>query len=68
MMPKKAPEQKRTYMIGVKIDNTTRKKLQYLADSEGMTVSTYVFNLLKAHIQMKEPWISKEIENEKEDK
>jgi len=61
MMPKKPPEKKRSIMIGIKTDETTRKKLKYLADSEGTTISTYVFNLIIAHLKIKEPWITKEI-------
>lgn len=62
MMPRKSPETKRSYMIGVKIDQITKEKIEYLAEMENEKVSTYVFNLIKEQIAKKEPWISREIE------
>ncbi len=61
MMPKKAPEIKRSIVIGVKVDKTTKTKVDYLAGMCGVKTSTYIYNLLKKHIAEKEPWISKEI-------
>lgn len=63
MMPKKAPEIKRSIVIGVKVDKTTKKKIDYLAGMHAEKTSTYIYNLLKKHIEEKEPWISKEIED-----
>lgn len=63
MMPKKAPEDKRSAVIGVKVDEDTRAKITYLAGMKGDKTSTYIYNLLKKHIEEKEPWISKEIED-----
>ena len=62
MMPKKLPEEKRNQVIGVKVDEETRKKINYLAGMKGDKTSTYIYNLIKKHIEEKEPWISKEIE------
>lgn len=61
MMPKKSPEEKRSLMIGVKVDADTKHKLNYLAEMKGEKTSTYIYNLLKKHIDEKEPWITKEI-------
>ncbi len=63
MMPKKAEEEKRSIVIGVKVDTKTKEKVEYLAGMNGVKVSTYIYNLLVKHINEKEPWISKEIED-----
>ena len=63
MMPKKAPEKKRSIVIGVKVDTKTKEKVEYLAGMNGIKVSTYIYNLLIKHIEEKEPWITKEIED-----
>ena len=63
MMPKKAPEKKRCIVIGVKVDTKTKEKVEYLAGMNGIKVSTYIYNLLIKHIEEKEPWITKEIED-----
>lgn len=62
-MPKKAPENKRSQVIGVKVDTDTRKKIDYLAGMKGERMSTYIYNLLLKHIEEKEPWITKELED-----
>ena len=62
MMPKKPENQKRSIIIGVKVDITTKKKLEFLADYEKTPISTYIYNQLVKHISEKEPWITKEIE------
>lgn len=51
MMPKKPKDEKRSQMIGVKLDIVTRRKLQYLAESEGESISTFVFNLIQQQIE-----------------
>lgn len=62
MMPKKPPNEKRSIIIGVKVDITTKKKLDFLAGYENTSISTYIYNQLNKHIAEKEPWITKEIE------
>lgn len=61
MMPKKSPEKKRSLMIGVKVDQNTKEKIEYLASMKGDKTSTYIYNLVQKHIEEKEPWITKEI-------
>ena len=61
MMPKKPEKEKRSHIIGVKVDEETKIKLNYLAGMKGDKTSTYIYNLLIKHIEEKEPWISKEI-------
>ena len=60
-MPKKPPEKKRSIVVGVKVDETTYKKIQYLAGADGVKNSTYIYNVILKHIQEKEPWITKEL-------
>lgn len=67
MMPKKSPEQKRSLMIGVKIDPITKEKIEYLAGRQQEKISTYIYNLIKKHIEEIEPWISNEIKDLKEE-
>ena len=66
MMPKKDPKIKRSIVIGVKVDTNTKEKIDYLAGMNGTKASTYIYNLLVKHINDKEPWITKEIEELKE--
>ena len=61
MMPKKTADKKRSYLIGVKVNEDTKQKINYLAGMKGEKAGTYIFNLLVKHIEEKEPWISKEI-------
>ena len=63
MMPKKSPKEKRSIVIGVKVDEETKEKIDYLAGMKGEWTSTYIYNLLKSHISEKEPWITKEIQD-----
>lgn len=67
MMPKKAPEEKRSIIIGVKVDKKTREKIEYLAEMNGIKTSTYIYNLITKHIEEKEPWITQEIEKERKE-
>lgn len=62
MMPKKSEKEKRSIIIGVKVDAETKEKITYLAEMKAEKISTYIFNLLKNHIHEKEPWITKEIQ------
>lgn len=66
MMPKKPENEKRSIIIGIKVDITTKKKLEFLADYEKTPLSTYIYNQLNKHIAEKEPWITKEIEEKEE--
>lgn len=61
MMPKKSPEEKRSQLIGVKVNEDTKLKINYLAGMKGEYPGTYIYNLLIKHIEEKEPWLSKEI-------
>ena len=61
MMPKKKPEVKRSQLIGVKVNEETKIKINYLAGMKGEKAGTYIYNLLVKHIEEKEPWITKEI-------
>lgn len=63
MMPRKDEKEKRSYLIGIKVDETTRHKINYLAGMKGDPVSTYIYEIIKRHIEEKEPWITKEIED-----
>lgn len=63
MMPKKAAEIKRSHLIGVKVNEETKIKINYLAGMKGEKAGTYIYNLLLKHIEEKEPWISKEIKD-----
>ena len=65
MMPKKDPKIKRSIMLGVQVNEITKQKLKYLADMEGETVSTYVYKQIIKHLDEKEPWLTKEIEESK---
>ena len=64
-MPKKRPEERRSHIIGVKVDEETKTKLQFLADIEDKKMSTYIYNLLIQHIENKEPFLTKEMEQMK---
>lgn len=65
MMPKKSPEKKRSIIIGIKVDSITKEKIQYLAEMEDKKLSTYIYDQIVKHIEEKEPWISREIEDKK---
>ena len=67
MMPKKRPEDRRSHIIGVKVDEDTKNKLKFLADMEVQGMSTYIYNLLIQHIANKEPFLTKEMERVKTD-
>lgn len=64
-MPKKKPKEKRSHIIGVKVDEETKEKLNYLAEIEDQKMSTYIYNLLLQHINNKEPFLTKEMEKSK---
>ena len=66
-MPKKRPEERRSHIIGVKVDEETKSKLKFLADIEDERMSTYIYNLLIRHIEDKEPFLTKEMEQAKKE-
>lgn len=68
MMPKKSPEERRSHIIGVKVDEETKSKLKFLADIEDQKMSTYIYNLLIRHIKDKEPFLTKEMKHLKNEK
>lgn len=41
---------KRRKMIGLKVDEKTKKQIDYIAKANGDTTSTYIFNLITEHI------------------
>ena len=51
MMPKKPKNEKRSIIIGVKVDELTKKKIDYIAEGDGVTTSTYLYNLINERIQ-----------------
>ena len=63
MMPKKDPNELRSHLFGVKVNEETKLKINYLAGMCGEKAGTYIYKLLQDHIKVKEPWITKEIEN-----
>ena len=50
MRPKIDENTKRNIIIGVKADKTTKAKIDYIAAAAGEKTSTYIFNLIKTHI------------------
>ena len=61
-MPKKRPEERRSHIIGVKVDQETKDILNYLAKYEDVKLSTYIYNVLTKHIETVNPYIRKEME------
>ena len=61
LMPKKSAEERRSHIIGVKVDQDTRDKLIFLAKFEDVKMSTYIYNLLIKHIETLNPFIEKEM-------
>lgn len=43
-------DQKRNRQIGIKVQNKTRKQLEYIAGRESCTLSTLIDNILKGYI------------------
>lgn len=50
MRPKVSESEKRGTIIGIKVDKLTKAKIDYIAKADGDTTSTYLFNLITAHI------------------
>ena len=50
MRPKVSAEKKRKTILGIKTDNETKSKIDWIAEREGTPTSTYVYNLIKEHI------------------
>lgn len=51
MRPKVDANAKRGTIIGIKADKTTKAKIDYIAAAAGEPTSTYLFNLITAHIE-----------------
>lgn len=51
MRPKVDEKAKRGTIIGIKVDKTTKAKIEYIAAADGTPVSTYLFNLITEHIE-----------------
>lgn len=51
MRPKVDEKSKRGTIIGIKVDKTTKAKIEYIAGADGTSVSTYLFNLITEHIE-----------------
>lgn len=51
MRPKVDAKVKRGTIIGIKADKTTKAKIDYIAAAAGEPTSTYLFNLITAHIE-----------------
>ncbi len=43
--------EKRSKIIGIKTDITTKKKIEFIAKREGEQTSTYLYNLISKHIE-----------------
>lgn len=70
MRPRVEDKARRTTIIGIKADKTTKQKIDYIARAAGEPTSTYLFNLITEHIDQytrmtKTNW---EIELEEENK
>ena len=50
MRPKVDAKYKRDTIIGIKVDKTTKAKIEYIAAASGDRTSTYLFNLITDHI------------------
>lgn len=50
MRHKMGKDEKRSRQIGIKVQITTRKQLEYIADRECCTLSTLINNILKDYI------------------
>lgn len=50
MRRKMGQSEKRRIMIGVKVDEATKRKIEKIAEREAEPTSTYIYNLLKKHI------------------
>ena len=51
MMPRKEPANKRTVLVGVKVKQSTKDKIKYIAEGESTTISTYILNLIIQNIE-----------------
>lgn len=45
------PDEKRKFMIGVKVDIKTKQQIEWIADREGTQTSTYIYRLIEDHIR-----------------
>ena len=51
MRPKVTKENKRATIIGIKSNEITKAKIDYIADREGKPTSTYLYELITKHIE-----------------
>lgn len=51
MRRKMATEEKRSIIIGIKVKPETRKKIEWIANREATTLSTYLDEWLRDHIE-----------------
>lgn len=51
MRQKLKEENKRSTIIGIKVDKATKAKIAYIADRDAKTMSTYINDLLVKHIE-----------------
>lgn len=51
MRQKLKEENKRSTIIGIKVDKSTKAKIAYIADRDAKTMSTYINDLLVKHIE-----------------
>lgn len=51
MRHKMNPDEKRKYMIGVKVDQKTKQQIEWIADREETQTSTYIYRLIEEHIK-----------------
>lgn len=51
MRQKLEPGKKRDNIIGVKVDSKTRAQIDYIASANGDKTSTYIYDLIKRHIE-----------------
>lgn len=51
MRKKLPPGEKRNRIIGIKVKDETRQKLEYIAGREGKTLSTYIDVVLNLNIE-----------------
>lgn len=50
MRPKVSDKERRTIMLGVKVNPITKKQVEYMAKAQAEPVSTFIYNLIQAEI------------------
>lgn len=66
MRRKMNAEEKRKHIIGIKVKEEIKEKIEYIAEAEAKTTSTYINKLIEKHINeyFKKNKINWEIERE----